>query len=153
MTRRGHKSFARERQLVAFAGRLAAHLRPPLVIWLRGELGSGKTTFARALIRALGYDGRVKSPTYGLLEHYPLEHMQVLHLDLYRIGDADELEFLGLADLFDENTIVLVEWPEKSGRWLPEPDFVFDFSYTDSGRGLAWCAQSPAARKIRFEDL
>lgn len=153
MTRRGHKSFAREQQLGAFADRLAAHLRPPLVIWLRGELGSGKTTFARALIRALGYKGRVKSPTYGLLEHYPLERMQVLHLDLYRIGDADELEFLGLADLFDENTIVLVEWPEKSGRWLPEPDFVFDFSYTDSGRDLAWRAQSPAAQKIRFEDL
>ncbi len=153
MTRRGHRSFPREQQLVAFAERLAAHLRPPLVIWLRGELGSGKTTFARALIRALGYNGRVKSPTYGLLEHYPLEQMQVLHLDLYRIGDADELEFLGLADLFDENTIVLVEWPEKSGRWLPEPDFVFDFSYTDSGRDLAWCAQSPAAQKFRFEDL
>jgi tRNA threonylcarbamoyladenosine biosynthesis protein TsaE len=116
-------------------------------------LGSGKTTFARALIRALGYNGRVKSPTYGLLEYYPLEQMQVLHLDLYRIGDADELEFLGLADLFDENTIVLVEWPEKSGRWLPEPDFVFDFSYTDSGRDLAWRAQSSAAQKARIEDL
>jgi len=149
----GHKDFPDEQHLASFANRFAAVVRAPLVIWLRGELGSGKTTFARALIQALGYRGRVKSPTYGLLEHYPINGLQVLHLDLYRIGDPDELEFLGLADLLDENTIVLLEWPEKSGRWLPEPDFVFDFSYTGHGRGLAWSACSPGARSSGVERL
>jgi len=127
--------------------------RLPLVIWLKGELGSGKTSFARALIHALGYRGRVKSPTYGLLEHYPLGEFQILHMDLYRIGEPDELEFLGLTDMFDEHTIVLLEWPEKVGHWLPEPDFVFEFSYTDSGRRLNWSAPKPDGPPFNINTL
>lgn len=106
------------------AGALAPALRPPLTVYLEGELGAGKTTFARALVRALGHPGRVKSPTYGLLEHYALPAHDVLHLDLYRIGDPGELAFLGIEDLLGERTLLLVEWPDRGRGALPEPDLV-----------------------------
>jgi len=75
-----------------------------------------------------------------LLEHYQLDSLQVLHMDLYRISDPGELEFLGVEDLRDEQTILLIEWPEKGGTWLPQPDFVFRFAYADQGRTLHWSA-------------
>ena len=92
---RGELAFPSEKDLEVFANKFASDVKVPLVIWLEGDLGAGKTAFARALIHALGYKGRVKSPTYGLLEHYQLASLQVLHMDLYRIGDPGELEFLG----------------------------------------------------------
>ena len=97
------------------------------------------------MIHALGYKGRVKSPTYGLLEHYPLDSLQVLHMDLYRISDPGELEFLGIEDLLDDQTILLVEWPDRGGLWLPKPDFVFSFAYANEGRDLHWTACSQRA--------
>src|SRR5680860_642200 len=118
----GYTHFSNERKLKAFANKMAALLTTPMTIWLEGDLGTGKTSFARHLIHALGYDGRVKSPTYGLMEQYRLDSGQVLHMDLYRIADPDELEFLGLVDLLDQETILLIEWPDKGGQWLPEPD-------------------------------
>ena len=145
----GEMVFPSERQLEQFANKFASDLRLPLVIWLEGDLGTGKTAFARALIHALGYKGRVKSPTYGLLEQYQLASMQVLHMDLYRISDPGELEFLGLTDLLDEQTILLIEWPDKGGRWLPEPDFIFKFSYAVKGRGLQWTACTQQAMTSR----
>ncbi len=111
----GEYVFPTEHDLVHFAKKFACDLPRPLIIWLEGDLGAGKTTFARGLIQALGYTGRVKSPTYGLLEHYQLETLQVLHMDLYRISDPGELEFLGVEDLLDERTILLIEWPDKGG--------------------------------------
>ena len=151
-TGRGQASFQSEPQLVSFADSLASLISPPLVIWLEGDLGAGKTTFARALIRALGYTGRVKSPTYGLLEQYQLDSLQVLHMDLYRISDPGELEFLGLVDLLDQSTILLIEWPDKGGPWLPEPDFVFSFSYANEGRSLDWLACTESARKVKLPE-
>ena len=112
-TSHGDLTFPSEKDLELFANKFASDIKVPLVIWLEGDLGAGKTAFARALIHALGYSGRVKSPTYGLLEHYQLPGRQVLHMDLYRIGDPGELEFLGIPDLLDENTILLIEWPER----------------------------------------
>jgi len=142
----GEQVFPGERQLELFANKFASDLELPLVIWLEGDLGAGKTAFARALIHALGYQGRVKSPTYGLLEQYQLPSLQVLHMDLYRINDPGELEFLGLTDLLDERTILLIEWPDKGGSWLPEPDFIFKFAYADQGRDLHWIALTQAAQ-------
>lgn len=136
----GEMVFPDEHQLERFANKFSCDIPRPLVIWLEGDLGAGKTSFARALIHALGYTGRVKSPTYGLLEHYQLDSLQVLHMDLYRISDPGELEFLGVEDLRDEQTILLIEWPEKGGTWLPQPDFVFRFAYADQGRTLHWSA-------------
>lgn len=117
-----------EAAMTDLARRLAPALKPPLVLYFEGDLGAGKTTFIRALVQALGHTGRVKSPTYGLLEHYPLDGLEVLHLDLYRIGDPDELEFLGITDLFGEHTILLVEWPERGRGALPPADAVLGFA-------------------------
>ena len=147
----GQLAFPCERDLEVFAKNIATGIQAPLVIWLEGDLGAGKTTFARALIHALGYEGRVKSPTYGLLEHYRLAALQVLHLDLYRIGDPDELEFLGLEDLLDEQTILLIEWPERGGYWLSEPDFKFKFSYQGEGRELHWLACTTRGKELTPE--
>jgi tRNA threonylcarbamoyladenosine biosynthesis protein TsaE len=147
---RGDTAFPREQDLEIFAHEFAADLHAPLVIWLQGDLGAGKTTFARGLIHALGYKGRVKSPTYGLLEQYDLGSLQVLHMDLYRISDPGELEFLGLEDLLDDQTVLLIEWPDKGGQWLPEPDFIFNFGYAHEGRDLHWTACTNAAQLMSF---
>lgn len=147
---RGEMAFPSERELEVFANHFVSDLHLPLVIWLQGDLGAGKTSFARALIHALGYKGRVKSPTYGLLEQYEVASLQVLHMDLYRINDPGELEFLGLEDLLDDKTILLIEWPDKGGDWLPEPDFIFEFSYASEGRDLDWAACTKLARTINI---
>lgn len=125
-----------ELALQAFAARLAENLRPPLVIYLEGSLGAGKTTLVRALLGALGYRGRVKSPTYGLLERYDFEEFTVYHLDLYRVENAAELEYLGLRDLFGDDTVLLIEWPGRGGDAIPTPDIVIQFSDSVTERSL-----------------
>jgi len=116
------------------AARFARPVRTPIVIYLRGDLGAGKTTFARAYIHSLGFTGYVKSPSYGLLETYVAGGQKVLHLDLYRIEDPEELEFLAIRDLFDDDTALLVEWPDRGEHHLPAPDLVLDFEEKDEVR-------------------
>ncbi len=116
-----------EEPVTELAMSFAQALQLPLVIYLYGDLGAGKTTFARALIRALGHTGRVKSPSYGLLEPYTLGEINVLHLDLYRVDAADELEYLAIRDLFDLKSLLLVEWPEKGVGSLPNADLELRF--------------------------
>lgn len=123
-----------EPALVAFGQRLAAVIEPPFVLYLEGDLGAGKTTLCRALVQALGHPGRVKSPTYGLLERYELPRISVLHLDLYRIGDPGELEFLGIADLLDETSLLLVEWPAQGAGALPAADLLISLAHSDDAR-------------------
>lgn len=110
----------------ALAARLVAALPPleenPAVVWLAGGLGSGKTTFARGALRALGVRGTVRSPTYTLLERYELDALTVVHLDLYRLRDAGELEPLGLRELHKPLHLWFIEWPERGGARLPPPD-------------------------------
>lgn len=137
-----------ELALGAMAERLAQVIEPPLVCFLQGDLGAGKTTFARVLLRGLGYAGRVKSPTYGLLEHYQLERLDVLHLDLYRIENIDEIEFLGIGDLVGERTLLLVEWPEHGAGALPEPDFVIRFEHAGARRLLTLSAPQSAGEAL-----
>lgn len=144
----GEVVFPGEQDLKDFANKFSYQIPLPLVIWLEGDLGAGKTTFARGLIQALGYQGRVKSPTYGLLEHYQLDSSKVLHMDLYRISDPGELEFLGVEDLLDERTILLIEWPDKGGSWLPDPDFILTFAYAGEGRDLIWKACTQRAKSF-----
>jgi len=136
----GKMAFTSEQDIESFANKFSLDLKVPLVIWLEGDLGAGKTTFARGLIQALGHKGRVKSPTYGLLEQYLIGSLQVIHMDLYRIAEPGELEFLGLEDMLDVQTILLVEWPDRGGLWLPGPDFRFEFHYAAVGRDLHWSA-------------
>ncbi|MGH8182514.1 MAG: tRNA (adenosine(37)-N6)-threonylcarbamoyltransferase complex ATPase subunit type 1 TsaE [Rhodanobacteraceae bacterium] len=123
-----------EAATVALAQRLAPTLLDGGVLFLRGELGAGKTTFARALLRALGVGERVKSPTYSLLERYRVNGHDAFHLDLYRIADAGELEWLGLDELDAPDTLVLVEWPERGRGALPVPDLEVALAHADSGR-------------------
>jgi tRNA threonylcarbamoyladenosine biosynthesis protein TsaE len=94
----------------------------PRAIYLKGELGAGKTTLARGLLRALGVSGAVRSPSYALLESYGVASGTVIHVDLYRVRDAAETEGLGLRDEFRGDALVLVEWPERAGSALPLPD-------------------------------
>jgi tRNA threonylcarbamoyladenosine biosynthesis protein TsaE len=111
-------------------------------VHLRGDLGAGKSTFARALLRALGVRGAIRSPTYTLVERYPLDDGgDALHLDLYRIGDPGELEFLGLDA--GEGTLWLVEWPERGGSALPPADIDVLLALEGDGRSFDAVAGSP----------
>ena len=127
-------------------GQALARTRPAVaVVHLRGDLGAGKSTVARALLRALGVAGAIRSPTYTLVERYPVEGGEAWHLDLYRIGDAGELEFLGL----DEGAAVLwlVEWPERGGAALLPADLQVDLSVEGNGRAARLVAASPQGQQ------
>jgi tRNA threonylcarbamoyladenosine biosynthesis protein TsaE len=107
------------------------------IVLLEGELGSGKTTLARGFLRGRGYGGAVRSPTYTLVEPYELESGPVWHLDLYRLADPDELEYLGLRDALDGATTLLIEWPRQGGDLLPPADLLVELVYRqESGRML-----------------
>lgn len=113
-----------------------------LVIYLHGPLGAGKTSFARSLLMSLGVGERVKSPTYSLMEGYVAGDQSAWHLDLYRIADPAELEWLGLDALADPAAIVLVEWPERGVGALPAADLQLHFDYDDDGRSATLEASS-----------
>ena len=131
----------------ALAEALARTLPKRAVVYLRGELGAGKSTLARALLRVLGVTGPIKSPTYALVERYPLEdgETEAVHLDLYRIATADELEFLGLGDLAAAR-LWLVEWPEKGEKALPAADLQVLLTVEGEGRRAELLANSQSAR-------
>ena len=108
----------------------------PFVVFLEGDLGAGKTTLVRGFLRGLGHAGTVKSPTFTLIEPYDLPAGPVFHLDLYRLGDAEELEYLGLRDLLGEHSVLLVEWPARGEGSLPPADLRIDIEHRDPGRRL-----------------
>ena len=118
----------------ALAVQFAAALEPPCAIYLYGDLGAGKTLFTRACVHALGFEGYVKSPSYGLLESYRVSGLTVLHLDLYRIEDPEELEYLAIRDLYRDDAVLMVEWPDKGKGHLPAPDLALEFDESDEGR-------------------
>lgn len=136
-----------EAATVALARRLAPALLDGGVVFLRGELGAGKTTFARALLRELGVGERVKSPTYSLLERYTVNGRDAFHLDLYRIAGAGETEWLGLDELDAPDTIVLIEWPERGAGALPAPDLEVALEHDGTGRRGYLTPVSPRGRR------
>ena len=115
----------------SFAERLGGEL-----VFLRGELGAGKTTLVRGILRGFGHQGAVKSPTYTLLEPYELEDRRIYHFDFYRIEDPEELSFIGIDELLADAALKLVEWPERAGDRLPAPDMELVLTITDEGRRL-----------------
>ena len=124
-----------EAALTEFAAAYATHLNVPgEVLLLRGDLGAGKTTFARALLRALGVTTPIKSPTYSLVETYDTRLGAVQHFDLYRLQDAEELEFLGFRDLCSQAALVMIEWPERAEALLPAATYELSLSYENDMR-------------------
>jgi tRNA threonylcarbamoyladenosine biosynthesis protein TsaE len=126
---------------------LAMALRPGLVVYLRGDLGAGKTTLVRAILRGLGHQGKVKSPTYTLVESYVVSSLNLYHFDLYRFADPEEWEGLGFREYFNPATVCLVEWPEKAAGFLPPPDVEISLGIHDGGREVELNAATEAGRQ------
>jgi tRNA threonylcarbamoyladenosine biosynthesis protein TsaE len=147
-TKRWSAGVVDEEGLRRYAVALATGAREGGVVFLEGDLGAGKTTFARALLGALGVGERIKSPTYSLVESYRTGELDAHHLDLYRIAEPGELEWLGLPDLFGKSALVVVEWPERGGDALPEPDLVVRLDHAGSRRELTARARTPRGEKM-----
>ena len=117
---------ANEQQTVAVGEQIGRCLSAGMTVFLEGRLGAGKTTLTRGMLRSFGYSGSVKSPTYTLVEPYEQFITPVYHFDLYRLGDPEELEYMGIREYFDSGSICLVEWPERGLEFLPEPDVILE---------------------------
>lgn len=137
-----------ENATLALGAALAPGLAPGMVITLRGELGAGKTTLVRGLLRALGHAGRVKSPTYTLVEVYELSRLSLYHFDFYRFHDPSEWIEAGFRDIFNGRNACLVEWPERAQGQLPPADLEIALAVTEPGRSATLSAGSPAGERL-----
>ncbi|TDR70762.1 tRNA (adenosine(37)-N6)-threonylcarbamoyltransferase complex ATPase subunit type 1 TsaE [Paludibacterium purpuratum] len=135
-----------EAATLALAGRFARALSPGLVIHLHGDLGAGKTTFTRGLLAGLGWHGKVKSPTYTLVESYPLAPFTLHHFDLYRFADPEEWEEAGFREYFGQETVCLVEWPDKAQGLLPPADLILALEVAEQGRHYRFTALTEAGK-------
>jgi tRNA threonylcarbamoyladenosine biosynthesis protein TsaE len=142
-------SLANEAETVALGQMLSSVISVPLVIYLFGDLGAGKTTFVRGLLQGLGHQGAVKSPTYTLVEPYELKGQSVYHFDLYRLADPEELEFIGIREYQDEDALLIFEWPDKGAGMIPEADLVLEMKYQGEARRAEFSfSHSPAAQQL-----
>jgi len=135
------RDLADEAATLAFGVALAKAIQPNLTIYLHGDLGAGKTTLVRGLLHALGHVGKVKSPTYTLVEPYEIKYnvtssLMLYHFDLYRFNDEEEWESAGFRDYFNANSVCVIEWPEKAQNVLPTPDLNITFSIKNVGENL-----------------
>lgn len=131
----------------AIGAKLSRQLPQKCLIFLKGQLGAGKTTLVRGLLRGLGHQGSVKSPTYTLVEEYVQGGRHVFHFDLYRLTDPEELEWIGVDDYLTQDAVCLIEWPEMGDGFLPEPDLVLTLSVVGLERSLNLEIINPALKK------
>jgi len=136
-----------EAATLAFGAELARALVPGLTIYLVGDLGAGKTTLTRGVLRGLGYSGKVKSPTYTLLELYTVSSLYLYHFDFYRFADPQEWVDAGFREYFNADSVCIVEWPEKAGEFLPAPDLRIQLEAQQSGRSLHVHAETEAGKQ------
>jgi tRNA threonylcarbamoyladenosine biosynthesis protein TsaE len=129
-------NFEDEVAMLAWAKQAAASINGGLVMHLNGDLGMGKTTLTRGFIQSMGHSGNVKSPTYTLVEPYELANLRIYHFDLYRLADPEELEFMGVRDYLDGDSVCFIEWPEKGEGILPQADIEFEITPWQLGRKL-----------------
>ena len=134
---------ADEYAMVALGTRIAQVTQGHGIVFLDGDLGAGKTTLSRGIIRGLGHVGSVKSPTFTLVEPYEIGEIRAFHFDLYRLVDPEELEYLGIRDYLEDDALCLIEWPDKGAGFLPKPDLTITISPHDSGRSLSLLPQGP----------
>ncbi len=135
-------------QTVKLGKQLSNAIEPPCIIYLVGDLGAGKTTLSRGIIQGFGFNGAVKSPTYTLVEPYELDKVNIYHFDLYRLADPEELEYIGIREYFDDNSICIIEWPEKGAQWLAEPDLVVNMIHDNEQRRVELQAKSSTGESI-----
>jgi tRNA threonylcarbamoyladenosine biosynthesis protein TsaE len=141
-------TIASAEDMEALGARLAQACSGAALITLQGELGTGKTTLVRGLLHGLGHRGKVKSPTYTLVEPYELGERRVYHFDLYRLGAAEELDDIGLRDYLDADALCLVEWPERGAARLPEPDLQIVLDYAGSARTVSLVPRSARGQTL-----
>jgi tRNA threonylcarbamoyladenosine biosynthesis protein TsaE len=137
-----------EQASVAIAQQVAAYLKSPAILTFSGEIGAGKTTFIRAMLRALGVRSNIKSPTFSLVESYQGLYLPIHHFDLYRIHDESELDYIGFRDYFKNNAICCIEWPEQAPHYLAKPDVRFAFTIKGEGREMQVQAFSERGHEI-----
>jgi tRNA threonylcarbamoyladenosine biosynthesis protein TsaE len=136
-----------ESDTLALGAALAEGLEPGLAVYLSGELGAGKTTLARGILRGLGHTGKVKSPSFALVEPYTLSRLYLYHFDFYRFSDPRELGDAGFREYFNPDSVCLVEWPENAAGMLPPADLRISLKVTGTGRQLEIDADTEAGRR------
>lgn len=141
------KTLPDEAATLALGAQIARILRAGMTVYLEGDLGAGKTTLVRGVLRALGYTGRVKSPTYTLTEIYSLPGFELYHFDLYRMHDPREWLDAGFREVADGQTVSLVEWPEKAAGLLPPADLRIQLQVLDAGRKVEIVAETALGKE------
>lgn len=124
-------------EMILFGQQFSKQLKSGDIVFLHGELGAGKTTLVRGILKGFGYDGIVKSPTYALVESYFFETITIHHFDFYRLHDVSELEMMGFSDYLSKDAILLIEWPERFAAALPKPAFVWNIHTVEGTRAVA----------------
>ena len=137
-----------EAETKEIGAKVASCLKGGEIIYLKGELGTGKTTLVRGALNGFGHTGNVKSPTFTIVEPYSIDDHVIYHFDLYRLDDPEELESLGIRDYCDGQSICFFEWPEKGGDFLPDADILISLSYQNEGRALEISAFSEIGDSI-----